>query len=70
MFDWEKSSGVDAPLKKITFLAPGLQGFSRGTRMRSWVLFLITFYAGRINPAAFECRISTLRGQRPGRGQQ
>ena len=37
MFDWEKSSGVEAPRKKNTFLAPHpLQGFSKWTRMRSW----------------------------------
>ena len=38
MFDWEKSSGVDAPRKKNTFLAPQPpSGFSMWTRMRSWV---------------------------------
>jgi hypothetical protein len=58
MSDWENLAGLMRLAIKVRFLPPGLQEFSRGTRMRSWVPFFITFSAGRINPAYFECRIS------------
>jgi hypothetical protein len=40
MFDWENLAGLMRLARKLLFLAPGLQGFSRGTRMRSWVPIL------------------------------
>jgi hypothetical protein len=38
MLNWEKSSGAEAPRNKISFFSPPPpSGFSKWTRVRSWV---------------------------------